>query len=215
MPYHTLVFDLDGTLTDPLTGIVRCMNYALSSHDHQPVSENEIKPFIGPPLEIALSSLSGSDDAEYIKILVTTYRERYGELGYAENTVYDGIYKLLDGLQAKGYRMGICTLKFEKYAIKVLDRFDLHQYFDFVSGSSAVGMTKADQLRELVTSGTIHENSLMVGDRDVDLIAARETGLGSAGVLWGYGSLEELTAEQPCFLAETPSQLSNKIVEVE
>ena len=81
MSYHSLIFDLDGTLTNPLTGIVRCMNYALSSHDHQVKSEQEIRPYIGPPLEVALSDLSGSTDEAHIKELVTTYRERYGELG--------------------------------------------------------------------------------------------------------------------------------------
>ena len=105
MSYHSLIFDLDGTLTNPLTGIVRCMNYALSSHDHQVKSEHEIRPYIGPPLEVALSDLSGSTDASHIKELVTTYRERYGELGYSENVVYDGIYELLDTLQGQGFRM--------------------------------------------------------------------------------------------------------------
>jgi len=120
MSYHSLIFDLDGTLTDPLTGIVRCMNYALSSHDHQVKSEQEIRPYIGPPLDVALSDLSGSTDEAHIKELVITYRERYGELGYSENVVYNGIYELLDTLQGQGFRMGVCTSKFEKYAIKVL-----------------------------------------------------------------------------------------------
>ena len=212
MSYHSLIFDLDGTLTNPLTGIVRCMNYALSSHDHQVKSEQEIRPYIGPPLEVALSDLSGSTDEAHIKELVTTYRERYGELGYSENVVYDGIYELLDTLQGQGFRMGVCTSKFEKYAIKVLEEFKLSKYFTFVSGSGAYGTTKSDQLRDLLDAKVALDSSLMIGDRYVDLTSAHSVGLRCAGVLWGYGSLEELTAEEPTFIAESPTQLSATII---
>ncbi len=212
MPYHSLIFDLDGTLTDPLTGIVRCMNYALSSHDHQVKSEQEIKPYIGPPLEIALGELSGSTDETHIKELVATYRERYGELGYKENTVYEGIYELLDTLQERGFRMGVCTSKFEIYAIKVLEEFKLDKYFTFVSGSGAYGTAKSDQLRGLIDVKTVLDSSLMIGDRYIDLTSAHKTGLRSAGVLWGYGSLEELTDEEPTFIAESPAHLSAAII---
>jgi len=212
MSYHSLIFDLDGTLTDPLIGIHRCMNYALSSHDYQPRSEQEIRPYIGPPLEIALGELSGSMDEAHIKELVATYRERYGELGYRENIVYDGIYELLDTLQGQGFRMGICTSKFEKYAVKVLEEFKLDKYFSFVSGSGAYGTAKSDQLRELIKSEVVLDSSLMIGDRHIDLSSAHKTGLRSAGVLWGYGSLEELTAEEPAFIAESPAHLSETII---
>ena len=211
MSYHSLIFDLDGTLTDPLTGIVRCMNYALSSHDYQVRSEQEIRPYIGPPLEIALGELSGSTDETHIKELVATYRERYGELGYRENVVYDGILELLDSLQAQGFRMGVCTSKFEKYAIKVLEEFKLDKYFTFVSGSGGYGTTKSDQLRDLLDTKTVLDSSLMIGDRYIDLTSAHKTGLRSAGVLWGYGSLKELAAEEPTFIAESPAQLSASI----
>jgi phosphoglycolate phosphatase len=213
MPYHSLIFDLDGTLTNPLTGIVRCMNYALSSHDHQVKSEQEIKPYIGPPLEVALSELSGSTDEAHIKELVATYRERYGEIGYRENVVYEGIFDLLNTLQGQGFRMGVCTSKFEKYAIKVLVEFKLDKYFTFVSGSGAYGTAKPDQLRELLESKIVLDSSLMIGDRYIDLSSAHKTGLRSAGVLWGYGCLEELTAEEPTFIAESPAHLGASIIE--
>ena len=213
MSYHSLIFDLDGTLTDPLTGIVRCMNYALSNHNYQPRSEREIKPYIGPPLEIALRELSGSEDEDHIKELVATYRERYGKFGYAENVVYNGIYELLDTLRSKGYRLGVCTSKFEQYAIKILQEFELDKYFEFVSGCGNYGMTKSDQLRELVDKDIVKQNSLMIGDRDIDLISARQTGLSSAGVLWGYGSSEELTKEKSVFIVETPAQLTAALID--
>ena len=214
MAYHSLIFDLDGTLTDPLTGIVRCMNYALSSHDYQPRSEQEIRAYIGPPLEVALGELSGSTDEAHIKELVVTYRERYGELGYRENVDYEGIYTLLDSLQERGFRMGVCTSKFEKYAIKLLEEFKLDKYFAFVSGSSGYGMAKSDQLRDLLNNREISGNSLMIGDRHIDLTSAHMTGLHSAGVLWGYGSEQELAAQNPRFIADSPTQLGAAIIEI-
>lgn len=206
MQYDTLIFDLDGTLTDPAVGIVRCMNYALTSMDFPPRFEREITPYIGPPLEIALRGLSGSDDADCIRQLIVAYRERYGEFGFAENTVYDGIYSLLDSLQASGVRMGVCTSKFEKYAIKVLKEFNLFDYFDFVSGSD-YHVAKSEQLAELCKAGTITPLSLMIGDRAVDIAAARQNGLPGAGVLWGYGDRAELQPTNPAFIAENPEQL--------
>ena len=212
MSYHSLIFDLDGTLTNPIIGIVRCMNYALSNHDHQVKSEQEIRPYIGPSLEIALSDLSGSTDEAHIKELIASYRERYGELGYSENVVYDGIIELLDTLQGQGFRMGVCSSKFEKYAIKVLEEFKLDKYFTFVSGSDAYGTVKSDQLRDLIKSKIVLDSSLMIGDRYIDLTSAHKVGLRSAGVLWGYGSKEELAAEEPAFIAESPADLSASII---
>jgi phosphoglycolate phosphatase len=206
MPYQTLVFDLDGMLTDPLLGIFRCMNFALTSFDYPPRKEAEIIPFIGPPLEVALSALSGSDDETHVKALMATYRERYGELGFAENTVYGGIIELLDSLRERGQPMGVCTSKFEKYAIKVLEQFKLRDYFQFVSGGD-YGIAKSRQLADLLAAGTITRDALMIGDRAVDLTAAHSNGLASAGVLWGYGSLAELSAEGPAYLCETPAAL--------
>tara|TARA_B110000858_G_scaffold175732_1_gene209364 strand:+ start:50253 stop:50831 length:579 start_codon:yes stop_codon:yes gene_type:complete len=189
------------------------MNYALSSHDYQVRSEQEIKPYIGPPLEVALAELSGSADEAHIKELIATYRERYGELGYRENVVYDGTYELLDSLQEQGIRMGVCTSKFEKYAIKVLKEFKLDRYFAFVSGSGAYGTTKSDQLRDLLDSKIVLDSSLMIGDRYIDLRSAHKVGLRSAAVLWGYGSFEELSAEKPTLIAESPAHLSAAIIE--
>jgi phosphoglycolate phosphatase len=206
MPYQTLVFDLDGMLTDPLLGIFRCMNFALTSFDYPPRKEAEIIPFIGPPLEVALSALSGSDDETHVKALMATYRERYGELGFAENTVYGGIIELLDSLRERGQPMGVCTSKFEKYAIKVLEQFKLRDYFQFVSGGD-YGIAKSRQLADLLAAGTITRDALMIGDRAVDLTAAHSNGLASAGVLWGYGSLAELSAESPAHLCESPAAL--------
>ena len=204
--YHSLIFDLDGTLTDPLLGIVRCMNYALTTFDHPPRAEHEITPYIGPPLEIALRELSGSNDEDYIKRLMKTYRERYGELGYAENTVYNGIHEMLEAFREREIPMGVCTSKLGKYAVKVLEEFELMDFFQFVSGGD-YNVRKQDQLAELLASGTIQSDSLMIGDRAIDLTSAKINGLATAGVLWGYGGRQELQNESPLFLFESPEEL--------
>lgn len=206
MKYHSLIFDLDGTLTDPALGIVRCMNYALTTFDHPPRAEHEITPYIGPPLEVAMRELSGSDDEDYVKRLVTTYRERYGELGYAENTVYGGIYEMLESFREREIPMGICTSKLGKYAVKVLEEFNLIDFFQFVSGGN-YNVRKQDQLAELLASSAIEAGALMIGDRAIDLTSARENGLAAAGVLWGYGSRQELQDENPALLIESPDEL--------
>lgn len=214
MPYETydcLIFDLDGTLTDPAVGIIRCMNYALSSMNFTPRFDKEITRFIGPPLEIALRELSGSNDEACIQQLMVTYRERYGELGYAENQVYDGIYNMLDAFHARGIPMGVCTSKLEKYAIKILKEFDLFDYFGFVSGGD-YRITKSHQLATLLKAGTINSNALMIGDRAIDLTSAQENGLPGAGVLWGYGSSDELATGQPVFVAAKPAELVTRIL---
>lgn len=211
MKYDTLIFDLDGTLTDPKVGIVRCMNYALTSMNFSPRLEKDITPYIGPPLEVAMRGLSGSDDVNCIEQLIVAYRERYGEFGFAENTVYEGIYDMLDRLQARGVRMGVCTSKYEKYAIKVLREFKLQDYFEFVSGSD-YHTAKSEQLAELFKACTISTNSLMIGDRAVDLTAAQFNGLQGAGVLWGYGSRAELEPANPVFIAESPWQLLDNLM---
>jgi phosphoglycolate phosphatase len=209
MPYSTLVFDLDGTLTDPAQGIVRCMNYALTSFDYMARPEHEITALIGPPLESAIAELSGEDDEFKIKQLVAAYRERYGEFGFAENTVYCGIYDVLDQLKERQIPMGVCTSKLEKYAIKILKEFNLFNYFDFVSGVSdnSFNSPKSLQLEKLLTEGRIDSQALMIGDRSVDVCAATTNKLESWGVLWGYGSRQELDTAGAIRILETPIEL--------
>jgi len=159
-------------------------------------------PYIGPPLEVALSELSGWSEEQKILQLIKTYRERYAALGYAENVRYPGIKEALENLQATGFRMGVCTSKYEKFAIKVLENFELTRFFEFVSGGD-YNVRKHDQIAGLLQDGIIGESSLMIGDRSIDLLAAHSNGINAAGVLWGYGSREELESERPQFIFDT------------
>ncbi len=208
MSFHSLIFDLDGTLSDPFLGIYRCMNFALASFGYHPRSEQDIKAHIGPPLEETISKYIDSDDETLIRQVIEKYRERYGEFGYKENTLYQGIPEMLQELQRLNMPMGVCTSKLRSNAVKIIELFNLADYFDFVSGPE-FGMSKAQQLDLLLQDGSISENSLMIGDRAIDLISAHKNGLSGAGVTWGFGSEDELLAEQPRFLFTSPEQLAS------
>ncbi len=209
MKYTTLIFDLDGTLIDPAVGAVRCMNYALTALDYMARPAHEITALIGPPLEYALQTLSGEEDEVIIQRLVDAYRERYAEFGISENTVYPGIVDLLEELTGKGIALGVCTSKLEKNAVKILNEFNLADYFGFVSGASGATFKerKADQLAGLLSAGSIDTSALMIGDRAIDIEAAAENHLAGCGVLWGYGPRDELEKAQPALLISEPTQL--------
>lgn len=198
--YEYFVFDLDGTISDPKVGVVRSINFSLESHGYDVRPESHITPFIGPPLDVAFSTLAETEDKALIDSLVAKYRERYAEVGYAENSLYDGVVDAIEALSAcSDIQLGICTSKHVVFAERILELFSLRQYFSFVSGGD-VGVEKTQQLAALLAHGKINQNAVMIGDRDVDLIAAHKNKLSAAGVLWGYGSRAELSAYQPAHL---------------
>lgn len=210
MIYSHFIFDLDGTLSDPLEGMADALNYALVSHGYPEKNTSDFSRYIGPPLEGTLASITGQNDEDHILSLVAAYRERYLDTGFAQNAVYPGIAELLTGLKDAGQRLGVCTSKPATTARKVLALFQLDHYFEFISGGD-IGVSKGDQLQQLLETNVIDGNALMIGDRDVDMIAAHDNKLAAAGVLWGYGSQSELSGHRPKHLVETPACLSSLI----
>ncbi|MFD1216303.1 MULTISPECIES: HAD hydrolase-like protein [Microbulbifer] len=205
--HQWLLFDLDGTISDPAQGFVNSMNYALAAHDLPERPAEALTPHIGPPLEHTLSHLCGSEDPILVQALVDKYRERYAEVGYAENALYAGIPELLAQLgQNNDIKLAVCTSKRADFAERILDMFGLLGHFQFVSGGD-VGIAKWQQLETLLATRTIDSNALMIGDRHFDLTAAHKNGLPSAGVLWGYGSREELAQHSPRHLFSEPADL--------
>ena len=203
MKYDGLIFDLDGTLSDPKDGITKSINYALIKHGYDTHCEDKLAPIvIGPPLDESFRALTGISDSAHIGSLVTSYRERYADLGYAENKLYEGITDILDEFRNRGVAMGVCTSKPERFARPILEMFGIIEYFEFLSGGD-VGVQKGAQIQSLLKENKINENWLMIGDRKHDLIAANENNLKGAGVLWGYGSHEELTAHMPSHIFKT------------
>ncbi len=205
-PYDLFIFDLDGTLSDPAEGIGNCFNHALSGYGYPTIDQARIAGCIGPPLDYSFRELTGSDDQEHIAALVARYRERYAESGYAENVLYPGIAESLQALQAAGVACGVCTSKRADFAADILELFGIRHYFRFLSGGD-VGIPKGEQLQALLEAGDIGPGALMIGDRRFDIEAARQVNIASVGVLWGYGSREELEEAGTRHLVESPAEL--------
>ena len=127
-----IIFDLDGTISDPSEGIARCVNHALERYGYEPVDPGRVAPLIGPPLTEIFEELLGTVDDDRMLGLVAAYRERYAETGYRENVLYDGIRETVVALAASGYRMGICTSKRADYAAKIVDMLDRFDQLDLV-----------------------------------------------------------------------------------
>ncbi len=201
-----LVFDLDGTLSDPAVGIGRSINHALAHYGYPTIPEAQVPQFIGPPLDTSFGALTGSTDPGHLAELVAKYRERYADVGYAENILYPGIPEALETLAAAGVSMGLCTSKRVDFAQSILKLFGLEQHFRFLSGGD-IGVHKRQQLASLLSVGSIQPTSIMIGDRAIDISAAKSNGLRPIGVLWGHGSAEELTRADPDALVRFPREL--------
>jgi phosphoglycolate phosphatase len=197
-----ILFDLDGTISDPLLGVSRSINHALTYYNYEPINLQDTAQYIGPPLDQTFQKITGLEDVTH---LVAKYRDRYAEVGYSENILYPGIAEVLQALSTC-IPLGICTSKRSDFADSILQMFQLRQYFQFISGGE-IGVHKYQQIAGLLSQGLVSKNTLMVGDRAVDLIAAHKNGLSAAGVLWGYGSQAELEQESPLYLLRTIPEL--------
>lgn len=211
MKYEYLIFDLDGTISNPKDGIVKSINFALEYHGFERRTEKELCTFIGPQIDVALSSLTGTNDMKLISSLIKKYRERYSDVGYSENSLYDGIAEVLKKLSsAQGVKLGICTSKRIDFAKRILELFSIRQHFRFINGGD-VGIEKWQQLGSLLEQGQINHNSVMIGDRFVDITAAHKNNLQSAGVLWGFGSHSELSQHKPSHLFSNTCELAGLV----
>ena len=205
-PVSAWVFDLDGTLSDPLEGMLASINHALESINCNPVTAAQMRSHIGPPLEHTLSEFAGTSDEKTINLLIERYRSHYKETGYAMNSLYPGIVGVLEELASREVPMGVCTAKTAPVATRILEHFGIADYFRFVSGGD-VGVSKSSQLEKLLADGLIDENALMLGDRKYDLEAAHANCMRSCAVAWGYGSQDELHAQSPQFMVDNPEAL--------
>ena len=206
LKYETLIFDLDGTISNPFTGISRSINYALESLSYDPVDPQRIRPLIGPPLTQIFEHFLGALPDPEMQDLVDKYRERYATIGYAENEIYDGMSGIIGQLARGGYRMGICTSKRADYAQRIVDMFGLGPHFSFVDGGGD-GIEKRQQIESMIALGMTANTAIMIGDRAVDILAGKSNDLASAGVLWGFGERPELEQAAPDHLLESPTDL--------
>lgn len=207
MPYDLVLFDLDGTLSDPMEGIGHSLNHALSHFGYEPLAFADLATYVGTPLDETFKAITGGSAESEVNALVTKFRERYADVGYSENKLYPGVVEALEALRAANTPMAVCTSKRRDFAEKILTMFGLIQYFRFIDGGE-IGTHKWQQMAVLLAQGKVSKSSIMVGDRSVDMIAAHRNGLQAAGVLWGYGSHAELSSEMPVRLFSSPGELA-------
>ena len=218
MTEHILLFDLDGTLTDPKPGIVGCLRFALDQLGVSCPSDDVLATFIGPPLRGTFAMLLETSETFRIEEAMKWYRQRFAAEGLYENQVYAGIPAMLDHVQRAATRMCVATSKPAVYAERIVQHFGLAQHFQRVYGAELDGRheDKADLLAHVLTSeGVGPQAAVMIGDRAADVRAAQANGMRSIGVLWGYGSAHELVDAGVDLLCKNPSELAAHLSEMQ
>lgn len=206
----TILFDLDGTLTDPGEGITNSVAYALETFGIKVEDKTSLYPFIGPPLAESFAQFYGFGP-EQVQQAVAKYREYFSRQGMYENVPYPGIHQALEALKQGGIRLLTATSKPIEFALPILRRFELAGYFDYVGAADLAGRrSQKGQViaYTLAQAGVLDKSrAIMAGDRRHDVAGARENGLDCAGVLYGYGSRQELLEAGAAALIESPDQL--------
>lgn len=205
-------FDLDGTLTDPKSGITRCIRYALEKLDVAAPAEDELTWCIGPPLRPSLAKLVGEAGADQALV---HYRERFSSVGLYENSLYSGITALLASL--KDRRLFLATNKPTVFARRILDHFGIAEYFEQVFGAelAPTAAQKGDLVRNaLIQTGVRSVDAVMVGDRNDDIIAAHQNGMIGLGVSYGYGGVAELQAAGATAIFATVADLQLGLLDI-
>ncbi len=208
----SVFLDLDGTLTDPKAGITRCIQYALEQLCVEVPSADELTWCIGPPLLESFEHMLGDNAAA--RIALEHYRERFSDVGWCENAVYQGVPEALRSLTSAGLTLYVATSKPEVYAQKIIEHFDLAQWFERIFGPTLDGqrVRKHDLLAfALEQTGVSAAAALMIGDRSHDILGAHANGIGSVGVLYGYGSRDELEDAGAQRFIASPSDLEELI----
>lgn len=211
LPYKTLLFDLDGTLTDSGEGIIKSVQHALRAFGIEENDYVKLNTFIGPPLHESFKRwyphFSEEDTAEALRL----YRVRYKSVGMFENRPYDGITALLDDLKKAGYRLIVATAKPEMFTIPILEHFDLMRRFDKIFGCiEEIGrFDKTDVIRAIVSDDASinRQNTIMIGDRYHDVEGALLNGIDCIGVLYGFGDRDELSKAGAKHIVETVDDL--------
>lgn len=210
MPFKTLLFDLDGTLTDPKVGITESIRYALAKMERPYPPDASLDWCIGPPLQESFAKLLQNDDPQLGQEALRLFRERFGTVGLFENVPYPTISGVLSTLQAAGLNLFIATSKPAVYAQQIVEHFDLVHYFKVVYGSELNGRFthKNDLIRHVLQQEKLEpDHTLMIGDREHDILGAKANDVAAAGVTWGYGSPKELSAAGASTLLHQPADL--------
>lgn len=210
-----ILFDLDGTLTNPYEGITKSVQYALSSFGIDEKQEN-LKRFIGPPLTYAFKDYYGFDD-ESTAQAIKKYRERFSQKGIYENDLYEGIPELLDKLKKSGKEIILATSKPIEFSERIIEHFNLTKYFSFMAGSTLKGErdTKAQVIEYALSRMGITDLSqvVMIGDREHDIIGAKANNIESIGILYGFGDREEFEKVGAEYICDTIKDLEKLLLD--
>ena len=211
----TILFDLDGTITDSGEGIINCVIYALERFGLPIPPRENLRYFVGPPLHD--SFVQQGVPADRAEEAVDVYRERYVPIGMFENTPYPGIRELLEGLKAEGYTLFVASSKPEWMCVEILKHFDLAKYFDQICGAT---MDTSRTNKEAVIEYLIRENGkadnmIMVGDTKFDVLGAKAHGIPCIGVSWGYGTVADMEAAGAAAIAYTMEALNTLLTSTE
>jgi len=215
MSWDVVLFDLDGTLTDSGLGVGNGVLYALAQMGFPKPSDDELKKYLGPPLWNSFSDYAGMDESQTIEA-VRLYREYYNETGAYENSVYLGIPELLARLVTDGKRLAVATSKVDYAAVNILQHFNMDQFFDVIAGSDETGElrgTKALVIEHALSELRMCDGTsiVMIGDREHDILGAKEHGIPGIGVLYGYGDRAELEAAGAIEIASEVSDLATAL----
>lgn len=212
MKKEYILFDLDGTLTDSSEGIINSLMYAFSKLDFKVESREELRCFIGPPLIEMMMERYGFSREKAVEGL-NFYREYFREKGIFENEVYVGIPNMLCELQRCGYKLILATSKPEEFAKRIMEHFDIAKYFYFIGGSDMGEMrsSKSAVIEYVLSNCNITEpkKCIMIGDREHDVNGAAKFGIETVGVLFGFGSREELEKAGAAYIVKTVEELNN------
>ncbi|MDD6812137.1 MAG: HAD family hydrolase [Lachnospiraceae bacterium] len=219
--FHYLLFDLDGTLTDPKVGITSCVQYALRKMGIEEPDLDKLEPFIGPPLIDSFEEFYGFDEEQALQA-VEFYRERFRTIGLFENEVYPGIPRMLAKLKRAGKRLAIASSKPTVFVLRILQHFEMEQYFDIIVGSELDGTRSRKEevveeaLRQLLQGQkNEYDRTVMIGDRKFDILGAKEFGLTGVGVSFGYAKEGELEAAGADYIVDTVEQLEALLLQQE
>lgn len=205
-----ILFDLDGTLTDPFVGIARSIQFAMQELGRAIPDAESLRRFIGPPLQVTFPQLLDSDDAALTAEALRLYRLRYAETGKFENTLIPGITEVVRGLKESGFFLSVATSKLETYSVDIVEHFGLAPFFDAVHGSQIDGsrINKSDLVAHIVQTERLQpERTVMIGDRLHDVAGARTNAIPTIGVLWGFGDRTELEEAGAAQIAQVPEDI--------
>jgi phosphoglycolate phosphatase len=212
--YTTILFDLDGTLTDSALGITNCVKYALEQMHRDVLPQSELLKFIGPPLYESFARFCNMNP-EDVEEAVRLYRVRYADVGLFENEVYAGVPEMLERLKKSGRTLAVATSKPEIFARRILAHFELDGYFDFIGGAGIGERNAKSEVIEYTLENLGAKNRadvLMVGDRKHDIDGAHSLDIDCLAVLYGYGNRDEFELHGAQYIADTPQETADMII---